>query len=42
MYLTMQRQRDEWIELQSLSFLLEMHEGFGADDFVAEAEIRSN
>jgi len=37
----MLRVRDEWIELQALSFGLEMHEQFGADDFVAEAEIRS-
>lgn len=37
----MRKARLEWIELQSLSFGLEMHEGFGAEDFLAEAEIRS-
>lgn len=33
--------RDQWIAEQADAFFAEMHEGFGADDFVAEAEIRS-
>lgn len=38
--LLMQIRRREWIEREAKKFLEEMHAEFGADDFVAEAEIR--
>lgn len=38
--LLMRARRFSWVEDQVEGFAGEMHEGFGADDFLAEAEIR--
>ena len=40
-YQLMRRFREKWIDGLAAEFGAEMHEGFGAEDFLAEAEIRS-
>ena len=38
-WLTLSYERQKWIDAQVEALHAAMHEGFGADDFVAEAEI---
>jgi hypothetical protein len=38
--LLMQHRRDRWIEERAAEFASQLHDGFGADDLIAEAEIR--